>query len=88
MPGLSFHAAGKTSCKMQKLAREIYVQVKEKIRESQGAYFEIFGGKPIFLGGGGGGPNIFGITLHSWCNTFYDLVLPFMSFLPKSYIHM
>ncbi len=45
-------------------------------------------GSPFFGGGGEGGPNIFVITLHSWCNTFYDLVLPFMSFLPKSYIHM
>ncbi len=41
---LSFLAPGKTPLKMSKIVREICVQVWEKVRESRGTCFQIFGG--------------------------------------------
>ena len=37
-------ALGKTSRRMPEMVREIYVMVTEKVRESPGTFFQIFGG--------------------------------------------
>ncbi len=46
---ISFHAPGKTSLKMSKIAREICVQVRAKFGESQETFFQIIGGNLLIF---------------------------------------
>ncbi len=47
MSQLSFNVPRKPSVKMPKIVREICVQVREKVRESHGNFFLIFGGNLV-----------------------------------------